>query len=97
MSGRCRRIRADRVGGEVFHAGSGRETSISELADVVLAATGDGSVAHLPARHGDVPRNALDIGRARSQLGYRPTVTLEAGIEATVAWFRAQSAARSDS
>jgi UDP-glucose 4-epimerase len=81
---------AEAVAGRIFHAGSGRETSVGELAEAVLAATGSApaTIEHLLPRPGEVKRSALDIGAARSVLGYEPKVALEAGIASTVAWFR---------
>ena len=80
---------ADSVAGQVFQAGTGRETTVRELAETILAVGGEpGRIEYLPARHGDVARNASDIGRARSVLGYAPQVALRDGIASTVAWFR---------
>jgi UDP-glucose 4-epimerase len=38
-------------------------------------------VRFLPARSVDIPRNVLDISRAKSELGWSPRKTLEAGIQ----------------
>jgi UDP-glucose 4-epimerase len=43
-----------------------------------------------PARKGDVYRIALDNTRARLDLGWEPKLTLEEGLEQTVAYFRHQ-------
>jgi nucleoside-diphosphate-sugar epimerase len=40
------------------------------------------------SRAGDVRDSQADIGKAHRLLGYEPTVTLEQGLEKTVAWFR---------
>ena len=81
---------ADTVGGEVFQAGTGRETAVVELARTVLS-VGDreGTLAHVPERHGDVARNFSDIGKAARILGYRPAVELRDGISRTLRWFEA--------
>ena len=76
------------VGGAV-HLASGRETTIAELARLVLAATGaQVPIEHRPARRGEVERNVASAGLAASALGWRPATELEAGLAATVDWFR---------
>ena len=73
----------------VFHLASGRETTIAELAQLVLDATGaDVPVEHRPARRGEVERNVASAGLADSVLGWRPAMGLEEGLAATVDWFR---------
>lgn len=73
----------------VLHLASERETSIAELASLVLAATGtDVPIEHVARRPGEVERNVARAGRAAAQLGWRATIGLEDGLAATVAWFR---------
>lgn len=73
----------------VLHLASERETSIDELARLVLAAAGaDVPVEHRPARRGEVERNFALAARAASELGWRARVGLEEGMAATVGWFR---------
>jgi UDP-glucose 4-epimerase len=77
------------VAGEIFQAGSGRETSVLTLAHTVLEIGGrTASIEHAPARHGDVARSYSDIRKAARILGYRPHVELEEGLTRTLAWFR---------
>ena len=77
------------VAGEVFQAGSGRETSVSELARLVCEAGGGiVPIQHVPPLPGDVPRNFSDIGKARRVLGYEPAIDLPTGLAETMAWFR---------
>ncbi len=73
----------------VVHLASERETSIEELAQIVVAAAGaDVPVEHRPARRGEVERNFALARRAAEELGWRASVGLEDGLAATVAWFR---------
>jgi UDP-glucose 4-epimerase len=75
------------VGG-VLHLASERETTIAQLARLVLAATGsDAPVVHRDRRRGEVERNFAVAGRAREVLGWQAAVGLEDGIARTVAWF----------
>jgi UDP-glucose 4-epimerase len=43
-----------------------------------------------PARKGDVYRIALDNQRAADELGWRPQIQLEEGLQLTVEYFREQ-------
>ena len=73
----------------VLHLASERETSIDELARLVVAATGaDVPVEHHPPRAGEVERNFASCALARETLGFAPAVELEDGLARTVAWFR---------
>jgi UDP-glucose 4-epimerase len=79
---------AELVAGEVFQAGTGRETSVRRLAETLLAVGGrPGSIEYLPPRHGDVARNYSDISKAAERLGYRPRVELADGLRRTIEWF----------
>jgi UDP-glucose 4-epimerase len=75
----------------VLNVGSGRETSVNELADAVLAALGESrdswEMRHEDVQLGDQRRAAADIG-AVSAHGWRPTVPLLEGIARTVEWAR---------
>lgn len=75
--------------GGVFHLASGRETSVVELARLVIDATGsDSEIVHAPARTGEIERNFATAHRARDVLGWRASTPLEDGLARTVAWFR---------
>lgn len=85
---------ADAVGGELFQAGTGTETTVLELARAVIAAAvANGApavgVSHAPARHGDVARNFGDVSKADRVVAYRPAVGLPEGLQTTVRWFGA--------
>lgn len=67
--------------GRAYNVGTGRETSIRELAALVRRLV-DGSVevVHGPPRGGDIERSCADLSRATADLGYEPSVGLEAGL-----------------
>jgi len=70
--------------------GNPREVSMLELTAMIGRAMGrDVEVTHLPLPADDPVRRRPDISRARSVLGWEPTVELEEGIEHTVQWFSA--------
>lgn len=77
----------------VFNIGSGEGHSLKQVLAVIKKAIGrDIRVEFQQSRGFDVPTNVLSIARAREQLGWRPEVSLEEGIERTIAWLRTKSA-----
>jgi UDP-glucose 4-epimerase len=73
----------------VIHLASERETSVAELAQLVLDATGsDAGIEHVDRRPGEVERNFAIAKLAGELLGWRAEVGLEDGIARTVDWFR---------
>ena len=80
---------AERVAGAVFNVGCGSATSIRDLWQRIAELTGVDIVPrHDAARAGDVRHSLAAIDRAREQLGYNPTVDLDAGLEHTIAYYR---------
>ena len=77
--------------GESYNLSTGVESSIAELADIVLRECESSSqVQLLPRRPWDRSGNRYgDPAKARLQLGFEAGVTLRDGIRATVAWTRA--------
>jgi UDP-glucose 4-epimerase len=77
--------------GAALNVGSGRETSVNELAETVLGAFGESTSSWELRREsfqlGDQRRAAADIG-AIAAYGWAPTVSLASGLERTVAWAR---------
>lgn len=80
-----------RFDGESYNLGSGRETSIREIADVVANAVGHGMVPRFQA---DKPvgyqRRVMSIANAVTAFGYAPQTDLEQGVRRTVEWLRDQ-------
>jgi UDP-glucose 4-epimerase len=75
--------------GQVFHIASGIETSIGDLARRMIAISETKvPIEWKPARAGEVRRNCARIDRARSVLGFAPNTALDAGLRATLQWFR---------
>ena len=81
---------ADVVAGEVFQAGTGRETTINELAAALGRAVGRQlEIRHGPDRPGDIRRNVSRVDKAADRIGYRARVTLDEGLATTAAWYQA--------
>ncbi len=75
-----------------FNVGTGKETSVNELAAVLMRASGrDVPVQRAPARAGELRHSSLDTGRLRS-LGWTPRMGLEAGLRTTYEWIAANTA-----
>ena len=76
--------------GESFNLGSGRETSIAEIAEAVARAVGPGL---RPSFLADKPvgytRRVMSVERAAEAVGYRASTTLSDGLGRTVDWLRA--------
>ena len=82
---------------EVFNIGSGTETSLVELAHLLIRVMGaDARVEYGPERGvNTVPRRLADTSRARERLGFEAEVGLEEGLRRLVQWWRAERAVAS--
>ena len=86
-------LRSAGARGGVFNVGTGRETSVLELAELCGRAAGvDHELVHAPPRAGELQRSFLDTGRAESVLGFRAETTLEDGLRATWLWLAGDGA-----
>jgi len=86
--GIARAADAESAVGQTINLGTGVETRIGDLAQLVLDVLGrsDLSVEHAEPRPGDVERLLADPHRAEATLDWRPTTDLETGIRRLVAW-----------
>ena len=67
--------------GEIVHIGSGRATSVNELAEEVLKLTGaESGILHKSPRTGDIKNSLAEISKAKRLLGYDPKVSLRDGL-----------------
>jgi UDP-glucuronate decarboxylase len=84
------RLMASGHGSDPVNLGNPRETSMLELATLILRLTGSTSkLVHLPLPEDDPTRRKPDIARAQELLGgWTPRVGLEEGLTATIANFR---------
>jgi nucleoside-diphosphate-sugar epimerase len=94
VDGVLRACEAPNVAGDVLNVATGGRVSLNELLDVLNRIIGTTLKAvYKEARQGDVKDSQADISRAKTLLGYAPTVTLEDGLARTIAWCRAEGAA----
>ncbi|MCH0567387.1 MULTISPECIES: dTDP-glucose 4,6-dehydratase [unclassified Streptomyces] len=83
-------VRARGRAGEVYNIGGGTELTNLDLTGLLLTACGAGwdMVEHVSDRKGHDLRYAVDWGKARRELGYRPQRDFTTGLAETVAWYR---------
>jgi GDP-L-fucose synthase len=76
-------------GADPVNLGTGVETTIRELAELVADVTGfEGEIVWDTSMPNGQPRRSLDASRAAELFGFRAATPLRDGIERTVAWFR---------
>lgn len=84
----------DLVAGEVINVATGRDISVSEIADLVLDALGKPASlkVNVEERPGQVDRHIGSTEKAERLLGWRARTSFEEGLERTVAWYRENEA-----
>jgi UDP-glucuronate decarboxylase len=88
LEGLVRLMRCERSAGIPINIGNPQELSVRELVERILRLTGSNSKAiYLDLPKDDPKRRKPDISRAIELLKWRPIISLEAGLEATIAWF----------
>jgi GDP-L-fucose synthase len=76
----------------IVNIGWGEDLTIRELAQTIMSAIGyTGTLTFDHSKPDGTPRKLLDVSRLHS-LGWRPRISLKAGIESTYAWFREHAA-----
>ncbi|MFN4243303.1 MAG: NAD-dependent epimerase/dehydratase family protein [Tepidisphaerales bacterium] len=84
------------LAGRVLNVATGHRVTVAELARTMSALLGrpDLTPEHRPPRVGDVLHSQASIDAAAAVLGYRPIVSLERGLEETLAWYRSAGGAQ---
>ena len=85
----------DGVEGQVFNIGGDRETSIKELAGLMIGISESLSKIRYVVEESvygtsyeDIPRRVPDVRKMNKVLGVRADVSLEAGLKKTIDWMR---------
>ncbi|MEO7296010.1 MAG: dTDP-glucose 4,6-dehydratase [Candidatus Limnocylindria bacterium] len=75
--------------GEVYNIGGGKDVTNVDLTHRILALAGKPAslIRHVADRQGHDRRYSLDTSKLRA-LGWAPRIDFEAGLAATVAWYR---------
>lgn len=75
--------------GDVFNVGTGVETSVNELAEIIAGYIGNIEVKNVPERDIDnIRRRSIDIEKIHQRLGWSPQVNIKKGIERTLEWYK---------
>ena len=86
----CHRALVSEASG-CFNAGSGEGASVAEVVQKICDTVGGDVVPiYKPGRNFDVPRVVLDVTKAKRELGWQKTVSLDKGIADTWAWVQEQ-------
>ena len=71
-----------------INIGVGEDLEIKELANRVMEVVGfDGEILWDTTKPDGTPRKLLDVSRI-TDLGWRPTISLEEGLRSTYEWFK---------
>ncbi|HXO59949.1 MAG TPA: SDR family oxidoreductase [Candidatus Acidoferrum sp.] len=88
----ARALTSDAVGS--FNVGTGVETDINAIFQLLKRLSGNNqSEVHGPAMPGEQRRSVVDARKIQKVMGWRPQTSLEAGLDATVRYFREASMA----
>jgi UDP-glucose 4-epimerase len=80
--------KAERLDARGFNIGTGVGTSVNELARTLLHAAGSAvGMEYAPPRAGEQMHSVIAVEKAASGLGWRPAVSLDAGLAKTFQWF----------
>ncbi len=76
-----------RAVGEVVNFGTGKETTISELARKIVSIAGSSSkIVHIKERTSEVLRLCCDYSKARKLFGWEPTISIDEGLKQNIDW-----------
>ena len=79
--------------GETYCVGGDAEKSNLEITNLLVEKLGrdKNSIQPVKDRKGHDRRYAIDASKIKKELGWKPTVTFEEGIEKTIEWYKKQS------
>jgi UDP-N-acetylglucosamine 4-epimerase len=79
--------------GESYNVALGGSTTLAQLYDLISARVADLTgqpakpIRYGAPRPGDIIHSSADIGRIRTALSFDPAISVDAGLEETVAWY----------
>lgn len=92
VDGLTRFMFGENLKGEVINIGNPNEKTIAEFATIIKALTGSHSpIEHMELPEDDPKQRKPDITKAKEKLGWEPKVTLEQGLQKTIAYFKHMS------
>jgi len=83
------KVLAEAPPGEIYNIGGGSEKTNLEVIDVILKRLGKPKslIKHVTDRPGHDRRYAIDASKIGRELGWRPSVDFEEGINKTIDWY----------
>ena len=81
-------LRKDGAIGQAFNIGLGVETSILDLAKIIVKLVGSSSRINVQPKTAEPFRSYPDVSKAMRILGFKPKYDLVSGLRATIDWFR---------
>jgi len=93
VAGFVRAAQSENVDGQTFNLGTGSEVTIGELAEKVITLVGrpvqiETDPQRLRPEKSEVMRLLSDNHLAQERLGWQPEVSLDEGLERTIAWIQ---------
>lgn len=87
-------LETDKGDYEAMNVGTGRATSVKEIAELLAKGLGKNIVPQIVGkyREGDIRHCVSDITKVKELLGYEPKISLEKGLEELLAWVSRQEA-----
>ena len=83
---------ARNFGFEIFNRGESHTTTLTELIDLLQRALGiEALIDRQPIQPGDVPITFANVDKARRQLSYNPSTSMEDGLKKFAEWFRGRN------
>lgn len=78
----------DRVNGEIVNAGTGRDVTINELAEIISRGRSD--IKHVEHIHpqSEIMKLKCNYAKAKESIGWEPKYSLEEGINETEEWIK---------
>lgn len=75
--------------GEVYNIGGHSEKTNMEITNLILSSMGkdESSIKYVEDRLGHDKRYAIDNTKIQTELGWKPSVTFEEGIQLTIEWY----------
>jgi GDP-L-fucose synthase len=84
----CLHLLDNYSGPEIVNLGTGEDTFIYDLVDIVKKAVGyEGSVSWDPSKPDGTPRKVMDVSRMSKELGWKASISIEEGVKSTVRWY----------
>jgi len=73
---------------QTYNLDGTRPVTIREVAETVKKLVGDVEIEYQDARDGDYQGKLVSVEKAREELNWEPTVSLEEGISRYIEWYK---------